>query len=74
MLHLKKLLHPDLQEDSAQVKTPCSHDLALIFITSLVKYLKTAHVSKRVKYLLDFNTNLYNVQYFWKKDKETALI
>ena len=37
MLHLKNLLNPDLQEDSVQVKTPCSHDLALIFITSLLK-------------------------------------
>ena len=73
MLHLKNLLNPDLQEDSVQVKTACSHDLALIFITSLLKYLKTAHVSKRVKYLLDFNTNFHHVQY-GQKDKETALI
>ena len=33
---LKKLLNPDLQEDLVQLKTPCSHDLALIFITSLL--------------------------------------
>ena len=52
----------------------CIHIANSLFITSLLKYLKTAHVSKMVKYLLDFNTNLYYVHYSWKKDKETVLI